>query len=62
MKNVPFNLDALNISELLSTDELLSINGGTTAATASLDMPPGIGAPPVTPGYTEATIIWSQIP
>ena len=60
MSNVPFNLDALNIGELLlSNDELLSIDAGAT-----IEMPPVyIPAPTVpSPGYTEATIIWSQIP
>jgi len=58
MKPVLFNLDSLNISELLSNDEMVSINAG-----AFIDMPKGIfeGAP-TAPGYTEATIIWSQIP
>ena len=56
----PFDFNSLNLDELLSSDELVSIDAGAFVT----DMPKGLfdNAPKTTPGYTEATIIWSQIP
>ena len=58
-----FDLNSLNLEELLSNDELFSIDAGASI-NAAIDMPKGLAdnAPKSTPGYTEATIMWSQIP
>ena len=58
-----FDINSLNLDELLSSDELVTIDAG---AAITIGLPFGMpekapGSTPA-PGYTEATIIWSQIP
>ena len=55
-----FDLNSLNLEELLSNDELVTIDAGLAIGVGSKGL--YVGDDPKAPGYTDATIIWSQIP
>ena len=51
-----FDINSLNLDQMLSNDELVTIDAG-----GLMDISKNV-AEGIKTGYTEATIIWSQIP
>ncbi len=59
MKNVPFNLDSLDLNDILTADELTSIDAGSTLSNLGNAI---ASIPGNVPGYVNGMQNWMQIP